>query len=238
MAVADELNLPRSKLGTYIDSSTSHDYCHDRTKFTNYKPTQQEITTANGRIMTTIGMGDLQIELPNSSQKTKTIFEGAIHAPDMAFTLLSISRLDKAGFSVTFKKGMCTIRNSKRKMITTIPHSDGLYKLMAGKSSNKSSTANAASAKISISKAHRKLGHIAHLAIGHVITNELITGTDLDMNSKVEFHEACAKARSARQRNLKLEPKNLGNEYTGTCGVQHLSKASMEITTCQLELTT
>jgi hypothetical protein len=37
VAVADMLDIPRSKLGTCMDSGASHDYCPDRTKFTNYK---------------------------------------------------------------------------------------------------------------------------------------------------------------------------------------------------------
>jgi hypothetical protein len=36
-AVAEDLDLPKSKLGTCIDSGASRDYCPDRSKFTNYK---------------------------------------------------------------------------------------------------------------------------------------------------------------------------------------------------------
>ena len=117
----------------------------------------------------------------------------------MAFTLISISRLDKAGYSITFNKGMCTIKDSKSQTIATIPHSDGLYKIMASKSSNKTETANAASGKMSISEAHRKLGHISYPAIKHAVSSGFITGIDLDADSKPIFCEACAKAKSARQ---------------------------------------
>ena len=55
---------------------------------------------ADGRSLTAIGMGDLHMELPNGSRKTKVTFENATHAPSMAFTLISISRLDKAGYLV------------------------------------------------------------------------------------------------------------------------------------------
>ena len=112
-AIAESLDLPKSKLGTCVDSGASRDYCPDRSKFTNYKTVERKITTADGRSMKAVGMGDLHIELPNGSRKTKTIFKNAIHAPEMAFTLISISRLDKAGYSITFYKGMCTIKDSK-----------------------------------------------------------------------------------------------------------------------------
>ena len=144
-------------------------------------------------------MGDLQLELPNGSGKTTTIFKDAIHAPEMAFTLISISRLDKAGFSVTFNKGMCTIRNPKSKTIATIPNSNSLYKVVATKWTSKNKTANTAMSKMSISEAHRKLGHIACSAIKHAVLKGLIEGIDLDLNSKLDFCEACTKVKLATQ---------------------------------------
>ena len=74
-------------------------------------------------------MGDLEIDLPNGSKVTKTMFKNAIHAPDMAFTLIAISKLDKARYKVVFYKSTCTIIDLKGKTIATIPHSEGLYRI-------------------------------------------------------------------------------------------------------------
>ena len=197
--VAESLQVPKSKLGTCVDSGASRDYCPDRSKFSNYKSIDRDITTADGRTIKAIGMGDMHIELPNGSKKTKTVFKDAIHAPDMAFTLISISRLDKAGYSVTFKKGMCTINDKNNHTIATIPHSDGLYRVIGSKEPGDRDYANVASEKMTISEAHRKLGHIAHAAVKHAVDQGYITGIILDSNSKPEFCEACAKAKSTRQ---------------------------------------
>ena len=197
VAVADKLDMLQSKLGTCIDSGASGDYCPDQSKFIMYRTVHQKITTANGRLLDAIGMGDLELELPNGSEKTKTIFKNAVHTPKMAFTLISISRLNRAGYSVTFNKGMCTIRNPQNSTIATIPHSDGLYKIAAAKKLTKSNSANAAPGKMLISNAHRKLGHISCLVIKHVVIKGLIEGIDLDINSKLDFCEACTKAKSA-----------------------------------------
>ena len=91
----------------------------------------RSITTADGRQLKAIGMGDLEVEMPNGLKSTTMTFKNAIHVPQMAFTLISISRLDKAGYQITFKKGMCTILNQKGQTIATIPHSDGLYRVVA-----------------------------------------------------------------------------------------------------------
>jgi hypothetical protein len=91
VAVADTLDVPKLRLGTCLDSGALRHYCPDQTKFMNYKPTECKITTADGRTLKTAGVGDLHINLPNGSEKTKTILKNAVHAPDMAFTLISIS---------------------------------------------------------------------------------------------------------------------------------------------------
>ena len=61
-------NIPKSRLSTCIDSGASQVYSPDKEKFTNYKTIDQEITTANGRAIKAIGMGDLNIDLPNGSK--------------------------------------------------------------------------------------------------------------------------------------------------------------------------
>jgi hypothetical protein len=91
MAVADTLDVLKLRLGTCLDSGALRHYCPDRTKFTNYKPTECKITIADGRTLTTASVRDLHIDLLNGSEKTKTILKNAVHAPDMAFTSISIS---------------------------------------------------------------------------------------------------------------------------------------------------
>ena len=50
-----------------------------------------------------------------------------------------------------------------------------------------------------ISEAHRKLGHISSVAIKHAVSKGFITGITLDDNTKPEFCDACAKAKSAHK---------------------------------------
>jgi hypothetical protein len=48
----------------------------------------------------------------------------------MGATIVSISRITKAGFSVCFKAQLCKINDSCDKVISVIPASDnGLYKV-------------------------------------------------------------------------------------------------------------
>ena len=67
--------------------------------------------TADGCTLRVVGVGDVCIELPNGLKQTKAILKEAVYAPDMAFTLISVSQLDNAGRSIIFCKGMCIIKN-------------------------------------------------------------------------------------------------------------------------------
>src|SRR5882762_8851417 len=112
----------------------------------------------------------------------------------MAFTLISVGCLDEGNCSVTFQKGMCMIWNPDGRTMGTILRENGLYcPLNAGKGSL-ADHANITTGKISISEAHRKLGHILHSAIQNAILTRHITRIELNMDSKPKFCEPCIKA--------------------------------------------
>ena len=198
--VANALNVPKSQLGACIDSSASQHYSPNHNAFINYSPINNTtITTADGHKLKALRKGNVQIKLPNGTKRTKTILKEAIHAPDMAFTLISVGRLDNAKCSATFSSGMCTICNLSGCTMVTIPCANGLYHVTAPEDPPTVNYASIAMVKLTISEAHRKLGHIAPSAIKYVIAKGHITGIQLDPESKPEFCEACAKAKAARQ---------------------------------------
>ena len=141
----------------------------------------------------------MRIELPNGTKRTKTILKEAIHAPDMAFDLISVGRLDDAKCSATFSGGMCTIRNPSGRTMATIPCANGLYRVTAPEDPPTVNYASIVMVKLTISEAHWKLGHITPLAIKYAITKGHITSIQLDSESKPEFCKVCAKAKVARQ---------------------------------------
>ena len=200
VALTESLQLPKDKLGACIDSGASSHYCPDRTKFQNYRSLDdRNITTADGRTLKAVGIGDVRIELPNGSKRVPALLKNVVYSPDMAFTLISIGRLDEANCAVSFRKGMCTIRNPEGHVMATIPRANGLYRLLNPNAKPCLDHANVAAGKMSISEAHRKLGHISCSAIKHAISTGQITGIELDMDSKPDFCEPCVKAKSARQ---------------------------------------
>ena len=146
-----------------------------------------------------LGKGDVWIELLNGAKRTKTILKEAIHAPDMAFTLISVGQLDDAKCSTTLSGSMCTIHNPSGHTMATIPCANGLYCVTAPEDSPTVNYASIVMVKLIINEAHQKLGHIAPSAIKYTITKGHITSIQLDPESKPEFCEACAKAKAAQQ---------------------------------------
>ena len=108
--------------------------------------------------------------------------------------------------------------NPKGQVIVTIHHADRLYRVIATKPSASGNYTATASGKMSISEAHRKLGHIAYKAISHAVSKGYITGIELDGDTKPEFCEACVKAKSARQpfpRESKTRATKYGDRASG-----------------------
>ena len=117
----------------------------------------------------------------------------------MAFTLISVSRLDAAKYQVTFKDGQRAIKSPQGRMMATIPLTNGLYRLPDPVHNDNINYVNISLVKLDINQAHRKFGHIAHAAVKYAINNGKIVGIELDPNIKPEFCEACAKAKAAWQ---------------------------------------
>ena len=110
VGIADSLKIPPSKCGVIVDSGASSHFCPDKSKFVNLRPLEgQNIHTANDRVIPGWGIGNVSIELSNGSGKTKCILKDTIYAPEMAFTLISVSHLDLANCSTTFTGGQCII---------------------------------------------------------------------------------------------------------------------------------
>jgi Pol polyprotein len=60
------------------------------------------ITTANNKVFHAIGMGDLEVKLPNGDKSSRVLLKDVLHAPDMTLTVISIGCIMKARYNVEF----------------------------------------------------------------------------------------------------------------------------------------
>ena len=167
--VTNALNVPKSQLGACINSGASQHYSPDCNAFINYCPINSTtITTADGHKLKALTKGDVRIELPNGTKCTKIILKEAIHAPDMAFTLILVGQLDNMKCSTTFSSGMCTICNPSGHTMATIPCANSLYHVTVPEDPPTVNYVSIVMVKLTISEAHQKLGHIAPSAIKYI----------------------------------------------------------------------
>ena len=192
-----------------VDSGASRHFSPERSKFLNYEEFSNSEPTraADGRTFSALGKGDLKIFLPNGDQKpTPITLKNVLYSPHMAFTLISVSCVARAGFSLFIKSGTCTIRSPTSKVIGSIPEIRGLYRVVNTQIPH---TANAAVKQISINELHRRMGHVNHDDLRQMVEKQMVTGINLDMTSKPDFCETCVKAKAPR----KPFPKESKTEY-------------------------
>ena len=143
--------------------------------------------------------------LPNGIHKlTRITLKEVYYSPIMAFTLISVSCVDRAGFSLLIKGGICEIRTSASNTIGRIPQVRGLYRISDTNSSSRPiHTANVSDKQISINELHKRMGHVNHEDLRRMVEKGMITRINLDMSSKPDFCESCVKAKATHKTDRK-----------------------------------
>ena len=177
------------------DSGASRHMSPFRDRFTSYKEIPpRAITAADKRVFYAIGTGDLKIEVPNGESLTPITLKDVLHAPDMGITIVSVSRIAKAGYAVTFKDNACQIRDKSDKVIGTIPASqNGLYKV------DRVYAAATQDERVSLATLHRRLAHISPDAIRKMVKNGSIEGIQLIDDGSTLTCETCEQAKATRK---------------------------------------
>lgn len=107
-SVDAKLGIPLEQHNMILDSGASHHYCPNKSKFKNFSPITDNVKLADGRKLPTLGVGDVEVTLPNSNKKNMVLLKECVYAPEMVFTLISIRYITSTGASVTFKGNLCT----------------------------------------------------------------------------------------------------------------------------------
>ena len=118
----------------------------------------------NNKIFHAIGMGDLEIDVPNGVTSNKVVLKDTLHAPDLCLTVVSIGCILKAGYLVHFVDGSCEIKlGEEGHIISRIPAgTNGLFRVEHAFAATDDATSVE---PMSILTLHRQLGHISVDAI-------------------------------------------------------------------------
>ena len=197
-SVAAKLGIPLEQLSAIVDSGASRHYCPDKSKFKNFTVITDNVKLTDGRKVPALGVGDVEVTLPNGNKKNTVLLQNSIYTPEMVFTIISIVCITSAGALVTFEGNLCTITHSDGTAVVKIAHSDGLYQLSANIATTISDEqyqmyVNIVWKPLSLYELHCHLSHIHYGAVQDVIQKGLVEGLQIDPNDTEEiFCEACA----------------------------------------------
>ena len=192
LAIEEVSNVmePSSTRVEVFDSSTTTHISPYRSDFTTFEPIPPKVLhAANKQGFCAIGKGEMVLDLPNGDTTSKLRLSEVLYSPEAGYTLVSIGRLNDAGFSATFASGRCVIRDDHGARVAEIPRNGkGLYKIV-----REGNEVNALEETLTLDQLHRRLGHISASAARKLVSDGLVTGLKLEGGDVGDFFcESCA----------------------------------------------
>ena len=191
--------------------------------FVTYKTLEppRPIAAANGEEFLAIGEGDMYVLLPNTSGGTRVRLTHVLHAPETAFSLVSIRRADEAGFTAVFEYGVCKlIHRETRAEIGHVTQRNGLYQVVTSRRPElampaSSRPSDASELEVTDMEFHRTMGHIGLRAARELVTQGRVTGVSLKGPASDEACDTCIHSKITR-RAVPKESDHAGDaEHTG-----------------------
>ena len=232
----------KSKRIKIYDSGTT---CHMSLyieALTNFKfITPKPISAANNQTFEVIAKGTLCVKVHNGDAFTVLTLNDVLYAPNIAFTLVSLSRADKASLSTLIEDGElhfinCTDNNQ---VISQIPSLNGLWSICSIKAAVGHTTLTSGErtlSAISLMNLHHCLGHISPAAIAQLVNKGILDGVMIS-SWDVDFCEVCALVKIKRHPFPKLRShlaQDIGNvihsDVWGLASVQAIGGENYVVT--------
>jgi len=178
-------------MSPYIDAFTNFEFINSRA-----------ISAADNRTFEAVGKGNLHINIPNGDGFTSVTLRDVLYAPTIAFTLISLSRADKAGYTTIIEDGELHLidRANNNKVVGRIPARNGLWSVRSSKALENGTNLLPGSrtlTAISLMDLHRCLGHISPSTAAQLINKQILAGVTI-RDWDVKFCEVCALAKIKR----------------------------------------
>jgi len=180
------------------DSGCTNHISPYRDQFENFERTApRSFKAANKQNFSTIGKGDLVIDVPNGNTFTRLRLTDVQYSPHVAYTLVSIGRLDKEGFTTQFGHGKCVIWGSDGEKIGEVQRTAR----KAYKVEHEMGMANVAEETLTIDELHRRMGHASIQVIRDLVKHGMVTGVRLEYSpvGKPFFCESCVYGKATRK---------------------------------------
>ena len=184
------------------DSGCTNHISPYQSQFENFEQTSpRSFKAANKQMFSTIGKGDLVIDVPNGDTFTKLRLTDVQYSPNVAYTLGSIGRLDDEGYTAKFGKGKCVLEGPDGEKIGEV-----LRTMRKAYKVEHEEMANAAEETLTLDRLHCRMGHVSTQVIRDLVSQGMVTGIHLEYTpSKVPFFcESCIYGKATRKSVPKL----------------------------------
>ena len=121
-----------------------------------------------------LGTGHLKLSTQVGEKTIDIQLTDTLYAPKIAFTLISIGRCDDAGYHTAFSLQKCVIKSANGKTLLQAPKLHRLYHL------DNELAKNQAYQYLMAFDVHKKLGHISHKVLRHLLSCGMIQGIELN----------------------------------------------------------
>jgi hypothetical protein len=114
-----------------IDSGATNHIACSKEMFEKIEPYHSTIKLGDGRPLAVKGIGEIKVKIISNNKELEILISEVLYVPEMNTNLLSISRLDKKGYRITFENQKCLIRLNDKHIAEGIicKHNKNLYQL-------------------------------------------------------------------------------------------------------------
>lgn len=101
-----------TRIEVFDSGATAHisPYRDEFSTFESISP--RPLRAANKQAFSAVGKGEVILDLPNGATSSQLHLSEVLYSPEAGYTLVSIGRLNDAGFKTTFANGKCIIRDA------------------------------------------------------------------------------------------------------------------------------
>ena len=148
-----------------------------------------------------------------------------LYSAEVGYTLVSVGRLDEAGFTVKFGGGKCVLVGEDGVEVGVVPKtSTRIYKV-----EHEEAVANVAEERLTLDALHRRMGHISLDAARKLLKDKMITGIRLVYSPTKDFFCAsCVYAKATRKPAPKMRESERADVFGGEVHSDLWGKAPVE----------
>src|SRR6202522_4191402 len=208
------------------DSGCTNHISPYRNRFENFQTIiPRHFRAANKQTFSSTGKGELVIDVPSGTGDTQLRLHDVLYSAEVGYTLVSVGRLDEAGFTVKFGGGKCVLVGEDGVEVGVVPKtSTRIYKV-----EHEEAVANVAEERLTLDALHRRMGHISLDAARKLLKDKMITGIRLVYSPTKDFFCAsCVYAKATRKPAPKMRESERADVFGGEVHSDLWGKAPVE----------